>query len=621
MKTLTSSILCLTSGLSLSALCVPTLEAQTPQRRMADTLRRELTVHTDELVQLSERTALPLNLSVSPLEKSQTSTNPLTTTLPLGKGSSLAPLSGLSPLVGSFRPSPYRGYIHLAGGLDLHGIMRAGYRPIATDEEQLDIYGAGLYSRFTPYKDRFEAEDSKERLISLGTKYQRALANGLLAVGIDLKHHSYNYYGAAIDDPHYAASPPLNRELQKLLMQDKQSNNSLSAAISLTSLEDGHSPFNYTLSAKLHYTHSAQPELLAEPRASISEIYPELEARAAWSLSGSHAIGGKLKASTLLYGRSLSERLKLLYPDSNNKTIFDLTPYWQAKDLSWGDVNAEITAGLGLTNHTQLEGNSVFVWPYLNLLMSMHGVGTLRAELDGGADANPLSSIAEQMPYRTRGIIPEITRNRLRGRLSLTGELTPAMRMELYVGYARREQELNWGVQHHSILTPYRATTPPLYQVGLSPLEGLGIAAIEYAPYYTDTHQTTLGANFIYSYSNLWRTKIDLAFHKYNTSSSGIVSGRPTFVLDATYEYTPSKRFSLLAGYEISAGRSYLNLNNQTPLELDTLHLLKASVTYTISPRVSIQGSAFWMPNRESSLYYGYRMRQTTLSLGVNVNI
>lgn len=621
MKILTLSILRLTSCLGLVALYTPALEAQTPTRRVADTLRRELTVHTEEAVQLSERKALPLNLIVSSLDVSKAPTKPLTTTLPLGKGSSLSPLSGLSPLVGGFRLSPYRGYVHLAGGLETLGMIRAGYRPIASDEAQLDLYGSGLYSRFSPYVDLFDEAASQERQVTLQGNYQRKLVSGMLSVGAYFKHHNYNYYGAEVRDDFYVQGKGLSPALQQLLVQDRQTNNSFTASVGLASLEDANSSLDYALSAKIGYTHSTQPQLLAEQRASISEIFPELEGRASWRLSGIHHLGAKLHVSSLIYSRDLSERLLLMYPNSGNKTTFDVSPYWQMRDLSWGAANVEIGAGLGLTNYSRLEGSAFFLWPYLDFLISMPRVGVIRAELDGGSEVNSLASMAEQMPYRTRGVIPEVTRHRLRGRLSMTGELSRSMRMELYVSHAHREQDLNWGVQHHRILTPHRPSVVPELQAGASPLEGLGLSAIEFALYYTDTHQTTLGANLVYNYNNLWRAKVDLAFHKYGTSSDQIVSGRPRFVLNASYEYTPSNRLSLVAGYELRSGISYWDLSLSKLLEMDSLHLLKAGVTYTITPRISVQGTALWMPNSKSSLYYGHRMRQTTALLGINVNI
>lgn len=613
-------LLCL---LGLILPIAPHLEAQSPQRQRVDTLRRELTVHTDEAVKLGEQTPLPLSFEITPMQAMPSSRGHMSAAPRLSEGFGLSPLSSLGRLVGQFAPSPMRGYINLRAGISPHLGLRAGYRPIASERERLDLSLSTLFSSYTPYQGLFNDLHARENDFRIHGDYKRKATSSLWSIAADYRHHGYNYYGAVIEPRFYTDNPNgLDREKQHLLGKEHLFGHYLSTSVGLSSLPDQGSSFAYDLRAGLDYSSISRRKLLGSPAVSIGEIRPSLEANARVGIGGDHSLGAHIEVSALLYSRNLPPVL-MATPSGEriNKTQISLAPYWQVEGQSW-----QIRAGVGLSNDSSVEGGSLFLWPYLDAELTFAETWCIRAQADGGVEENHLARLAQLMPYRTRGVIGGSTQVRHQSRLSLSGSIARALSLELYAGYSLRQRDLNFAAQTHEHLTPYYSSPtlieglPPYEISGVSPLDSRSIYAIEFSPYYTDVRHLSLGGHLGYSHHGLWRAQLSASYHNYQGKNDEVVSGRPSWVIDASYEYMPVKDFSLKVSYELRSGILYRYLPKKSTEELEAMHLIHLGLVYKANSHISLQGQLSWMPNSKSTLYYGYRMQQTMVSAGINVN-
>ena len=153
------------------------LLAQSTQPRRADTLRRELTVMTEDAVVLGTRQPQDLAYSIpaptlTPLRYSYQDTP-----IPFALTPSIEPLSALGPMKGGFTRADQRGYLTLAGGISMNLRAGAGYRIISTKDDLFDVYGRLYWGNNPISNDLLVQPKAKELAWGLGAYYRHHLGS------------------------------------------------------------------------------------------------------------------------------------------------------------------------------------------------------------------------------------------------------------------------------------------------------------------------------------------------------------------------------------------------------------------------------------------------------------
>ena len=123
------------------------LSAQEAKVKRADTLRRELTVMTEDEVTLGTRQPRDLSYVVPVPSVTAVRHAYLDTPIPFALRPGVSPLGALTAPRGGFDKSDQRGYVYLSGGFSYGMKAGAGLRLLSTKTDRWDVFGRYLWTR------------------------------------------------------------------------------------------------------------------------------------------------------------------------------------------------------------------------------------------------------------------------------------------------------------------------------------------------------------------------------------------------------------------------------------------------------------------------------------------
>jgi len=186
---------------AIALLSSSVLSAQEAKTKRADTLRRELTVMTEEEVSLSVRQPRDLSYTVPAPNLSPVRHSYLDTPIPFTLRPSVSPLGALTAPRGGFERSKQRGYAFASAGIPISFKAGAGLSILSTKTDRLDVYGRYNFANPSIQTELGQRVKGWEKAWRLGANYGHQFEDAALSLGLDFGQHGYNYYGLSLVTP------------------------------------------------------------------------------------------------------------------------------------------------------------------------------------------------------------------------------------------------------------------------------------------------------------------------------------------------------------------------------------------------------------------------------------
>lgn len=558
------------------------LRAQEPTRKplLADTIRRELVVVNEREVELEE--ASPL--WVEPIEpKLQTKIIPgrgykITIPSPRLEVGALAIAPYDLSLLPKLPKSTKRGYLDLDLGLAFYGGLRAGYRLIQSEQDdlQLGAYWEGLYNRRNITQ---QSASTKETLYGAIANYRHRAETFNLGLSVDYSGGHYDYYGR---------TPWGNAQL----LGESPSRNFHYADLSLGLDNSDHA------AERWHY----------QALASIGLRKNELNDYAGRDIDANllHLALDGAVSYQLFNETLLSLKAEFLLDKQGDNAPYgrshyaSLTPFvglsGGARSYAWS-----LKLGAGLTRESIVDwGSGVYLWPYLDFSLSLSERYQLKLLSMGGDSANDYRALNQRAPYLdiSQGYMPE--RTRLKSELSISGRVAPWFSLTIDAAYLRQDR-------HLSLVPQAVLATGGGSQQLLPP--------VIYTPTYGRLDQWSVGFSAHASYRQL--CSIQLGAHYY--SYQGVSYGLPRFVWSSMLKFNPLEPLEVNVVYDLREGVRYPALLGQGEQTLKALNTFSGQAVYRLSDDLSLRlRGALSLFNRKNEHLLYYPRETARLSLGID---
>ena len=184
---------------AIALLSSSVLSAQEAKTKRADTLRRELTVMTEEEVSLSTRQPRDLSYTVPAPNLSPVRHSYLDTPIPFTLRPSVSPLSALTAPRGGFERSKQRGYAFASAGIPISFKAGAGLSILSTKTDRLDVYGRYNFANPSIQTELGQRVKGWERAWRLGANYGHQFEDAALSLGLDFAGRSSSWWWGGAD--------------------------------------------------------------------------------------------------------------------------------------------------------------------------------------------------------------------------------------------------------------------------------------------------------------------------------------------------------------------------------------------------------------------------------------
>lgn len=592
MKTITLTCLC--TSLSLGTL--PSLLAQTQAAPRTDTLRRELTVETDEDLTLSRRQPQDLSYRVSSPEVPEVRYTYLDAPLNYALRPTVSPLGALTAPTGLYARSQQRGYASLAAGPTFEARAAAGYRLVARPRDILDLYGRFRWYDL-PIKQDYGTERPKDQGYegNLGLDYQHRSDRGLLDLGLALTADRMNYYGRGLvrgttnPDQITEASEPRRHTTGGKISAKYQTK------------EDASALWLYQLGATAGVGSASYSRIVQDQR--LTEWSGNLTAGLSRRLSSDWRLGAEADFgyASLRGDRALTTESRQLRQQLNRLRL-ELAPYIQGGDavnnFSWRG-RAGLRIGLG----DDSERSPFYLFPLIDAELNWGKTFALGLQTDSHLLRHDLTTLREDMPYLDpryfAGRQERLSQALLTAQLTLQNSFTA----KLSLGYR----------DHHGAL----GLRPELPALGGVALPETLVQSYTFAPYSFDYRETEVALALRYQWRGLFALYASGAYNSF-TNHGALPVGRPDYTLSAGFELNSIPQFTLRAGYDYAAAPEVLDVAGSTT-KLGETHLVHADALYRLTRQLSLTADVTAPLTSEANRWYGYRQRSLTALLGLQL--
>ena len=575
------------------------LSAQEAKVKRADTLRRELTVMTEDEVTLGTRQPRDLSFVVPVPSVTAVRHAYLDTPIPFALRPGVAPLVALSAPRGGFERSQQRGYVYLSGGLSFGMKAGAGLRLVSSKTDSWDIFGRYLWTRSDIKVTPAASQKAREDAWSLGTSYQHHFDEATLGLKLTAGQHAYNYYGLGL------TRPLLGVPLVSIVPGPELRRRStlVSFAARYATEEDFTEDWLYDFGARVDYTSSRSIQGASATLASPREWLPELSADLSYRLGSTSRLGA-MGAWSL---GSLSSTVPFLYgfPEkrtSSTRMILTGVPYFLTEDVS-GDLGWRALAGLRVLTGNDHYNAHLFLFPKIDAKLRIGSAFDIRLETDAQLLRHSLHRIADEAPYLDHESFVGRYERLYDVKLTLGGTIGGAFSIEAFGRYA-----------DHKGAAEFRPS-PLLHPDGL-PATSSYMMPITFRPYYVDYREQNLGLELAYNHRGLFTASLRGIYARYQTAQQFLA--RPSFTLEGLVELQLLPELRLRAGYDFATAIKSYDTEGEIH-SLSQLHLLHADAVYSLTKKLSLTAELRTPLSRGETRWYGYAPQAMLLQAGLQV--
>lgn len=572
------------------------LAAQQTQVKRADTLRRELTVMTEEEVTLTTRQPRDLSYTLTEPVLPAVRHTYLDTPIPFTLRPNVAPLGALSALRGGYEHASQRGYAFFAAGLPLSVKAGAGLRLLRTKTDLIDVYARYSSATSVIPTELPQRISAWEKAWRLGANYAHQFESARLSAAMDFGQQAYNYYGLT------QVLPPPGLQIDQLPFSSglRRRATEVSLSARYTTEEDFSEDWLYDLKAGVDYTSAHLDE--EAPAAALNEVQeflPKLHADVSRRMSSVVRVGA-LGAWSI--GRLTSTK-PILYDGSEKGTFAQYVlltgvPYLLAEDVV-GGVSWRALGGLRvLTGNDRYQGH-LFIFPKIDARLRAGAKWGLRLEMDADLVHHSLRLQPEEAPYLAADAFTGRYERVYDAKLTASATLASALSIEAFVRYAGHKNAANYrpeDAEHtaQSMTAHYRPIT--------------------FRPDYVDYVEHNVGMQLAYNHRGLLTASLRGVYAYYATDAP--VLSRPTFTASALVELNMIPKLSLRSGYEFATALKSYDTEGRI-IDLSQLHLLHADATYSLSDKLHLTAELRAPLLSGATRWYGYRSQPMLVQGGL----
>lgn len=572
------------------------LAAQQAKVKRADTLRRELTVMTEEEVTLTTRQPRDLSYTLTEPVLPAVRHTYLDTPIPFTLRPNVAPLGALSALRGGYERASQRGYAFFAAGLPLSVKAGAGLCLLRTKTDLIDVYAR--YSSATSIipTELPQRISAWEKAWRLGANYAHQFESARLSAAMDFGQQAYNYYGLT------QVLPPPGLQIDQLPFSSglRRRATEVSLSARYTTEEDFSEDWLYDLKAGVDYTSAHLDE--EAPAAALNEVQeflPKLHADVSHRMSSIVRVGA-LGAWSI--GRLTSTK-PIRYDGSEKGTfaqyaILTGVPYLLAEDVV-GGVSWRALGGLRvLTGNDRYQGH-LFIFPKIDARLRAGAKWGLRLETDADLLHHSLRLQPEEAPYLAADAFTGRYERVYDAKLTASATLASALSIEAFVRYAGHKNTANYRPEDaEHTAQPMTAHYRP----------------ITFRPDYVDYVEQNVGIQLAYNHRGLLTASLRGVYAHYATDAP--VLSRPTFTASALVELNMIPKLSLRSGYEFATALKSYDTEGRI-IDLSQLHLLHADATYSLSDKLHLTAELRAPLLSGATRWYGYRSQPMLVQGGL----
>ncbi len=584
--------------IAVALLASASLSAQEAKVKRADTLRRELTVMTEEEVTLSERQPRDLSYTVAEPTLAPIRHAYLDAPLPYTLRPNVSPLGALSAPRGGYERSSQRGYAFLAAGLPMSLKAGAGLAILRTKSDLLDVYGRYSFARPEIPSGLPLSTKGWEKAWQLGANYDHKFDEAALSVALDFGQHAYNYYGlTTVLPPHgisvepFSTAPELRRHATEV---------SLSARYATE--EDFTEDWLYDFKAGVDYTSvRLAEEAPGTTLNSLTELLPELRADLSYRLSSIARVGalgawslGRLTSTAPIRYSAAESTLSGAY------SILTGAPYIVAEDVV-GNLSWRALGGVRILMGNDYHKGHLFLFPKVDARLRLGSTWGLRLETDAELIRHSLRHQPEEAPYLAPNAFAGGYERVYDAKLTASATLASSFALEAFVRYAG-----------HKGAADYRPESLERLTTALT--EYSHYLPITFRPYYVDYTEQNVGVQLAYNHRGLFTASLRGVYAHYMTDA--LVLSRPTFTASALVELNMIPKFSLRGGYEFATPLKSYDLEGNIT-NLSSLQFLHADVVYSLTKKLSLTAELRAPLLSGATRWYGYRSQPMLVQGGL----
>ena len=583
---------------AIALLSSSVLSAQEAKTKRADTLRRELTVMTEEEVSLSTRQPRDLSYTVPAPNLSPVRHSYLDTPIPFTLRPSVSPLGALTAPRGGFERSKQRGYAFASAGIPISFKAGAGLSILSTKTDRLDVYGRYNFANPSIQTELGQRVKGCEKAWRLGANYGHQFEDAALSLGLDFGQHGYNYYGLSLVAPpagggvaQSATVPDLRRRATEV---------SLSARYATE--EDFIEDWLYDFSAGFDYTAAnVAEEAPGVVLNKFKEFLPELRANLSYRISsmarvgalGSWSLGRLTSTEPILYGFPQSRT-------ASSRMILMGAPYILAEDandqLSWRALG-----GLRILTGNDHYNAHFVLFPKIDARLRLGSAFGLRLETDAELVRHSLRAQPLESPFIDTEAFAGRYERIYDAKLTASTTIGSAFSLEAFFRYADHKGAVDYFPA--SLSLPSGAAASTAY-----------FMPVRFRPSYVDYKEQNVGVQLAYNHRGLFSAALRGVYAHYTTTAT--ILSRPTFTASALVELNMVPNLSVRGGYEFATTLKSYDLDGSIT-RLRQLHLLHADAVYSLTKRLSLTAELRAPILAGATRWYGYTSQPMLLQGGL----
>lgn len=573
-----------------------------------DTLRRELTVVTDQNIQLGQLQGLSLNPVISKPVVPPFKASYLYLPDVYKPTSRLSPRNAISPMAGLFNKKNQRGYINVGAGLMYNAKADLGVKILADESNTLDFllsHRSSWSDMSTALKDiKSKAKDSR---FIIDLNYNHVFPSFELGLNGSYQNHYYNLYGIdnMIDINNIGVNS--DRDIKDDITAHLFRLDAKVESSSLNNIDwiyEGDARLNFITKNMSLYNNSHKVTEL-NPIAHLS-VFKALGTDSRFGIFGSYE-GKFINSDDPLFYTYEKEKIedfakadKKEIPDTpktSNLSTLSAGPYISFKGSN-GTTLWDMKLGAGASIVFGIN-SGVFFWPKVDAGLQFSDNWSIRALLWGGTGANTMITMDKMMPFIAKDYALRPSKTKLAGRLSLSGLIASQVKLTLYGEYEKKDMDINFR---------------PIILNGSSPEE----ARLTFRPYYQNTQRITGGADLKYQYSSLWGLSVGAKYNHYDKTDL-VLSGRPELEFSAKAFINPIQGLLIEAAFDHTSGEKYYT-PQYTEYKLGAKNRLSVHANYAINDKFSVYLNGAYHLKNYNERFYGYALQSYWGMLGVNFN-
>lgn len=570
----------------------------------ADTLRRNLTVMTSEVVELGEKQPVD-HIFVMTKPSRVTPTDLTPQPLPLFFSGLRAPvLMGLDSLAPVPITKPQLGYLSASVGLPTRVQISTGLRPVNTSSKQLDLHLAAHWGKYTYVHHRTLMQTLQEQALRLGIGYKQQAKASYYKLTGSFYTDKYTGQGLVYHERSWAEG------LQTFWREQAKQRTGYSSSVLHIGGEMGSRPIG-TTSRRWEYVF--KPEIGFAKRADAHDIYLDLVSQMRYS-SG--------ERSWLNLGADLSTWSCNPYKDGSNYrlSLVSLAPSWSKE---WKRERMEWYAKLGAKiawGSKERGRHQLLLAPDISLGVLVADWMRLELDIDGGIEGTSMTEIIFESPRFWVRSPESLTHTPFK--YVFTCELLPLsnLSIQMRTTYAR----------HHSISGIVVDGLLPRFGQQLSSWSSPEVSYLVpgHSWYYTDARHWSFGGAVRYRTKHWFDASLEAYYHHWlQDSGQNYVGGRPNFELKSNLSLKPTERYSFGLSYNVIGGYkhpirfSLPDKLNVASVEHDfgLVAMLSATASYRLTSKFGLSAGAHYYTTQLVGASIGFPQERFAIKGAIDI--